>query len=76
MINKLTEKIKQEKGRLIKHNFENERSAVAGFCPECEGIVSFVSEIQHYICLNPDCDFEADVNGEQVRKTEITIPKL
>lgn len=72
MIKKLTEKIKLQKGELVKYDFLEKCTGVAGFCPDCGEVVLFIKELNRYICLNPDCDFEADINRERVWNDETT----
>ena len=71
MIKKLTEKIKLQKGELIRYDFVEKCTSVAGFCPDCGEVVSFVAEIKKYICINPDCDFEANINRERIWNSEV-----
>lgn len=76
MIKKLTEKIKLQKGELVRYDFVAKCTGVAGFCPDCGEIVSFVAELKKYICINPDCDFEADINRERIWNNDlIEIPQ-
>ena len=63
LLNKTNKKLK--KGELITYNFETKCTGIAGLCPDCDGVVSYVSYFKRYICLNPDCCFEADI--EKVR---------
>lgn len=60
------------KGVLIKYNFKNKCKTVAGFCPDCDSIVSYLNETKTYICLNPDCDFEADSDCIRISKEKTT----
>ncbi len=69
MIKKLTEKIKMEKGRLIQYDFKIKHEGVAGFCPDCNGVVTYINYSHTYLCLNPDCSFEADINRERISHT-------
>ena len=66
MIKQLTEKIKRTKGELITYDFEEKCTGVAGFCPDCKSVVSFVPAMESYLCLNPECTFEANKDRERV----------
>ena len=66
MIKNLTEKLKLKKGELVTYDFEDKCTGVAGFCPDCDGIVSYVSYFQRYMCMNPECCFEANIKKERV----------
>ena len=61
-----TAKNKNNIKKTVVYEFETKRTGVAGFCPDCDGVVTYNSYFQRYICLNPDCCFEADVNKERV----------
>lgn len=66
LLNKSVNKNKRPKGELIKYNFITKCTGIAGFCPDCDGVVTFSSYFQRYICLEPDCCFEADINKVRV----------
>ena len=68
LLNKTTKNIK--KNKTIVYEFKTKCTGVAGFCPDCEGVVTFNSYFQRYICLEPDCNFEADINKERVWDNE------
>ena len=63
LLNKLN---KIKKGELITYDFKTKCTGIAGFCPDCNGVVTFSSYFQRYICLNPDCCFEADISKARV----------
>lgn len=61
-----TAKKKNIKSKTICYNFKTKYTGVAGFCPDCDGVVTFNSYFQRYICLEPNCCFEADINKGRV----------
>ena len=68
MIKKLTEKIKEQKTESIQYNFKEKHEGIAGTCPDCGSIVSYNSFFHRYVCINLECEFEADIKRERVVK--------
>ena len=82
MIKKLTQKLKENKFT-TQFDFKEKHEGIAGFCPDCGNIVSYDSYFHRYVCINLECDFEANINREriihkrlnnnQITKTEQTL---
>lgn len=67
MITKLTEKIKSQKNeQVVQFNFKEKYEGIAGTCPDCGDIVSYDHLFYKYICINPECGFEANINRERI----------
>jgi len=58
--------------KLIKRNtqktykFKPEENSIAGFCPDCDCIVSWNSYHKRFECLAFDCCFIANEKGERI----------
>ena len=66
MLTKLTEKIKSQKSETIQFDFKEKYEGIAGCCPDCNSIVSYDVLFHKYVCINPECGFEANINRERI----------
>ena len=73
MIKQLTEKLKQEKNQSMQYDFKEKYEGIAGCCPDCNSIVSYNSFFMRYTCINPECNFEADISKKRIVKKPLTL---
>ena len=66
MIKKLTEKLEQQKQETVKFDFKEKYEGIAGSCPDCGSIVTYDCIFHRYVCLNPECGFEANICRERI----------
>ncbi len=59
----IKEMIKKEKQT---YTFKERCTGVAGFCPDCESIVSWNSYHNRFQCMSNDCCFETNEKGERI----------
>ena len=59
----ITEMIKQKQ---TTYKFKPECTGIAGFCPDCNGFVSWNSYHSRFECLSNECCFIANEKGERI----------
>ena len=66
MISKLTAIKSNQKNESEHFNFKEKYEGIAGECPDCKSIVTYDCIFSKYVCLNPECEFQADISRRRI----------